>query len=191
LLSSVATPSVVLDIGCGYGVPGCWVLEQFPKAQVYGIDPDRERIRVAARVFADRGSVRCDLAPNIPLAPEAADLAFLLDMIHFLDDAALGLTLRRLRSALRPNGLLIIRAVILPPDDKRSWYWHFDAIKMKIAGTVGHYRPVEHIVQIIAQSGFESRHRALSGDNPESAWIIAAPLPGEDFSDPSSTLTQH
>jgi predicted exporter/SAM-dependent methyltransferase len=191
LLNGTSEPKVILDIGCGYGLPGCWMLDHFPTGTVYGIDPDRERIRVAARVFGDRGNAQCDLAPNIPLAPEAADLAFMLDVIHFLDDSALRLTLQRLHPALRPDGVVVIRAVVPPPDMRRSWHWHFDALKMKWSGVTGHYRTVDRITEIMTETGFESRHASLSGENPESAWIIAVPLPGAKATDTSETPTFH
>jgi len=51
----------ILDIGCGYGVPACWCLEYCPQAAVYGIDPDPERIRVAALATGSRGTMICGL----------------------------------------------------------------------------------------------------------------------------------
>ena len=45
----------IYDIGCGYGVPACWFLECFPESRVYGIDPNPERVRVAALATGDRG----------------------------------------------------------------------------------------------------------------------------------------
>lgn len=162
----------VLDIGCGFGVPGCWVLERFDKARIYGIDPDPERIRVAALVFGDRGRAVCDLAPNIPAAREPADAALLLDMIHFLDDDGLKLTLRRLHGALDDAATLILRAVV-PPPGRTSLHWKLDALRMKLKRIPAFHRPVNAITAMIAESGFQVRQTALSGGNPESVWIIA------------------
>ena len=167
----------VLDIGCGYGVPGAWVLEHFPEARIYGIDPDPQRIRVADRVYAERGQARCDLAPHIPQAPGPADAAFMLDMSHYLDDAALDLTLQRLRAALDPKARLVIRALIPRPDNNYSKTWQVEVLKMKIAHVPTYHRSVADLSTALVQAGYEVRRTTVSGDNPESAWLIATPLP--------------
>jgi SAM-dependent methyltransferase len=163
----------VLDIGCGFGVPGSWVLERFDQARIYGIDPDPERIRVAGFVFGERGRATCDLAPNIPAAPHPADAALLLDMIHFLDDAGLRLTLERLHAALDTGAALIIRAVVPQRDGRASLLWKIDALRMKINGIPAFHRPVDAITRMLAETGFHLRHESLSGGNPESVWIVA------------------
>lgn len=163
----------VLDIGCGYGVPGCWVLERFGDARIYAIDPDPERIRVASLAFGERGRAACDLAPNIPAAPLAADAAMLLDMIHFLDDDGLTLTLQRLHAALAGGARLIVRAVVPPPDGRVSLLWKLDALRMKFNGIASFHRPVDAVAALLEATGFTVRRTALSGGNPESAWIIA------------------
>ena len=40
-------PKTIIDIGCGYGVPTAWILDQYPSAKIFGFDPDPERIALA------------------------------------------------------------------------------------------------------------------------------------------------
>jgi predicted exporter/SAM-dependent methyltransferase len=167
----------VLDIGCGFGVPGCWILEHFNAARIYGIDPDPERIRVAARVFGEKGVLTCAAAPEIPKAPEPADAAFLLDILHFLDDTALRLTLSRLQKSLHAEALLVIRAVV-PPPGKPSRLWKLDAFRMRLAGIPVYHRSVEGMAGMIADAGFHLQETCLSGANPESVWMIATAMSG-------------
>jgi predicted exporter len=167
----------VLDVGCGYGVPGCWILEHFPGARIYGNDPDRERIRVAERVFGERGKLTCAAAPEIPQAPEAADAAFLLDIVHFLDDTAFRLTLARLRKSLHADAVLILRAVV-PPPGETSRLWKLDAFRMRLTGIPVHHRSVELLGEMITESGFELQEPRFSGGNRESVWLIARAAPG-------------
>lgn len=167
----------VFDIGCGFGVPGCWLLEHFKSARIYGLDPDAERIRVAARVFGEKGVLTCAAAPVIPKTPEPADAAFLLDITHFLDDAALRLTLSRLQKSLHAEALLIIRAVV-PPPGKTSRLWKLDAFRMKMAGISVYHRSVEALSGMIEEAGFHLKETCLSGGNPESVWLIAMVAPG-------------
>ena len=164
---------IALDIGCGYGVPGCWLLEHFEDLCLYGIDPDPERVRVANRAFGDRGEVVCAAAPDIPVAPGKADAAFLLDIIHFLDDPALALTLSRLREAMHPKAAMIIRAVV--PIDKRkpSLLWKVDALRMRLSGIKAHHRPISAIEEMLQASGFTLEQTMASGGNQELVWLVA------------------
>ena len=98
LPSLLSDPDIrsVADIGCGYGVPACWILERFPDAMVYGMDPDPRRTRVASRVIEKRGVITVAGAPDIPETPGPVDMAMMLDIIHFLDDEQFSLTLKKL-----------------------------------------------------------------------------------------------
>ena len=85
----------IIDIGSGYGVPACWLLERFPESRVYGIDPDPDRVRVASMAVGKRGFITRGRAPDVPTVPEPADLALMLDSVHYLKDDELRLTLRK------------------------------------------------------------------------------------------------
>ena len=54
----VKNPRRIIDIGCGYGVPATWLLEIYPQAEVYGLEPDEERVLIASRVIGNRGQCR-------------------------------------------------------------------------------------------------------------------------------------
>jgi hypothetical protein len=45
LAAFVKKPECIIDVGTGYGVPAVWLLEIYPRAKVFGIEPDRELIR--------------------------------------------------------------------------------------------------------------------------------------------------
>ncbi len=165
----------LLDIGCGYGVPACWILERLPEAKVYGMDPDQERVRVASEVIRKRGRAYPAGAPEIPRFPEKADAAFMLDMCHYLNDEDLKLTLFRLKEALEPGGCLILRAVI-PPPAKPSKLWRLYAVKQRLFKEKIYHRSVEEFSEMIRKVGFLLKESRPSGKNPESAWFIAENL---------------
>jgi SAM-dependent methyltransferase len=173
ILEGCRNLKTVLDIGCGYGVPGCWLLTHYENVRIHAIEPDPERVRVAARVFEDRGHVTVGAAPDIPEAPEKADAAFLLDMSHFLDDDALSLTLTRLRQSMNPGALLVIRAVVPPPDGRVSRLWKIDALRMKLAGIRPHHRSTEELAKMMTDAGFLMEKTEISGGNRESVWLVA------------------
>ena len=162
----------IMDIGTGYGVPACWLLERFPKAKVFGIDPDGERVRVASMVLGERGVVNQDAAPHVPSVPVPADAAIMLDMIHYLPDDALALTLKRLSINLSHNGWLLIRAAA-PSGKNRSWLWKVEALKSILTKTPLHYRSVDKIVDMLSGAGFRVKIKIPSGSRGESIWFMA------------------
>jgi uncharacterized protein len=162
----------IMDIGTGYGVPACWLLERFPKATLFGIDPDGERVRVASVVMGERGQVKQDAAPHVPSVPVPADAAIMLDMIHYLPNDALALTLKRLSMNLTRNGRLLIRAAA-PSEGHRSWLWKLEALKSILTQTPLYYRSVDKIVEMLSGAGFQVKIKIPSGSSGESVWLMA------------------
>jgi SAM-dependent methyltransferase len=169
----------VLDIGCGYGVAACALLEWRGEAKIFGIDPDPGRVRVARAVFGSRGQAGVGLAPEIELAgfPDRFDAVFVLDVIHFMSDSALDLSLQRIHGGLEEGGHLVIRAIV-PPGDGGSWPWKFAKIRRAMTGAFACHRPVEKIREMIARVGFDVEKSQKSGGNPELVWFIARAIRG-------------
>ncbi|MEW6672174.1 MAG: MMPL family transporter [Thermodesulfobacteriota bacterium] len=170
LMESTRAIRIIMDIGCGYGVPACWLLERFPEARIYGIDPNPERVRAASLAIGENGAATLGRAPDLPKAPGPADLVTMLDMIHYLDDGDLRLTLQRLRDALAPDGSLMIRAA-LPPKGRPSLAWRFEDLKNKLAGTACYYRPFDEVATMLAAAGLKIERTAASGSKEDLVWI--------------------
>lgn len=164
----------IIDIGCGYGVPGSWLLKRYPSSRLYGIEPQPDRVRVAALALGARGQISQGAAPAIPESPGPVDLAFMLDMNHFLNDGDWQLTLTRIREKLAANGLLVVRAVI-PPTRSRPWTWWFENLKMKLNQTPAFYRSLTRTADLLATAGYHLEKQAPSGKHGELHWFIARP----------------
>jgi uncharacterized protein len=173
-LNGVPELRTVLDIGCGYGVAGCALLEWRGEMKIFGIDPDRARVRAAGAVFGSRGQAFMGLAPEFetPGLPDRFDAVFVLDVIHFIPDSALSLTLLKIRGKMEEGGTLVIRAII-PPSDGGSWPWKFAKIRRVMTGDFACHRPVEKIHEMITSAGFNVEKSEMSGGNPELVWFIA------------------
>lgn len=173
ILKSGGAVKTIIDIGCGYGVPASWLIERFPEAFLYGIEPAAERVRIASLVVGPRGRIVQGRAPDVPEVPRAADLTTMLDMVHFLDDEALRLTLARVGERLRADGgRLIIRASIRP-QRRRPWVWWLENAKLRLAGLTACYRSAERLEKMIARAGFGITATLPSGNNGELVWLIA------------------
>lgn len=174
LMESRRAPAVILDIGCGYGAPACWLLERFPGAKLYGIDPDSERVRVAARAVGENGTISLGRAPDIPVASAAADLVILFDMIQYISDDDLSLLLQRIFPATAPGAEIIIRAGL--PADKRfplALWW--EKLNCRLRGIQCYYRSSENIIKIIEAAGYLVRRTFPSGSQKDLIWIEAVP----------------
>lgn len=172
----VAPPVSIIDIGCGYGMTGCALLEWLPNARVYGLDPSAARAKVANAAFASRGQATQGSAPDflLPDLPTSPDAVFMLDVIHFLNDDQLQLTLTRIAQLLGPDGHLYIRAII-PPTQKKSWLWRFDIRRRKMLNIPTHHRSTDQLKECLIAAGLHVLHIGPSGGNPELAWLIACP----------------
>ncbi len=171
-LESYQRIRTIIDIGVGYGVPACWLLERFPESKVYGIDPDPDRVRIATMALGKRGFITRGRAPEIPRVPEPADMAIMLDCIHYLKDDELRLSFEGLGRSLSRGGTLIIRTVV-PPGRRFSLLWWWENCKLRIHGTQCCYRSLEQIAALVLQAGFRVELTAPSGSKGELVWMIA------------------
>jgi hypothetical protein len=95
----------------------------------------------------------------------------MLDMIHFLDDDQLSLTLKRLSVILGQKGRLIIRAS-LPPAYPFPWVWWMENLRNKAAGIRCHNRSFDEIETIVLQAGFDIELSAPSGFKGDLVWFV-------------------
>jgi SAM-dependent methyltransferase len=172
LASFLESPRHVIDIGCGYGVPAVWLLSLFPQARVYGLDPDRRRVTIAARAFGDRGSAAVGKAPDLPAAsPDQVDTALMLDMIHLISDDELRLTLRRLYDKIVPGGKLILRTTV-PSRKAVHWLRRIEEWRLKALRLTPHFRSSEEVTALLSESGFMVELTEPTAADREETWFI-------------------
>ena len=172
LLPEQRDPANILDVGCGYGVPACWMARRFPKAFIHGIDPQAEQVRVAALALGNRGAVTQGAAPELPPTDVLLDLATMLDMSHYLPDWALEKTLEQIHERLISGGRLIMRSV-LPRTASPHWTWYLEDLKLRVGGVGVCYRDVETIGAILHRCGFEILESRASGSRGDMWWHVA------------------
>lgn len=172
LADFVKEPETIIDVGSGYGVPAVWLLELFPQARIYGVEPDRKRVHFASRAIGARGRMTVGAAPELPGLPERADTALILDMIHMLTDDEFRMTLQRLYEKLLPAGTLILRAT-LPSDKKISWKRWIEMTRIKMEGGIPHYRSEKDILAALEACGFRVTNTEWSAPGEEERWFVA------------------
>ncbi len=167
----VRDPRRIMDIGCGFGVPAVWLLELYPEAKVFGLEPDEERALIARRVLGGRGDVQTGLAPDLPETEGPVDTVLMLDMLHYLDDDALRLVYRRIYERLAPGGALVIRATV-PSERKFPWKRWMEEARLKITGTPRRFRREEAVAGFLAAAGFDASVHASPVSGVEEKWFI-------------------
>jgi len=163
----------ILDIGCGYGVPACWILDRFPGARIFGVDPDPERVRIAARAIGDNGTTAVGSAPALPFEGQEVDMALLFDMIHYLDDNQLIETLQTIHSRLTCQGKIVIRVTIPDPANTSSWRW-IETFRVRLRRQPVYFRSEIELYALIENCGFSVEAVDPSGNQREETWIMAS-----------------
>ena len=116
----VQNPRRIIDIGCGYGIPATWLLEIYPQAEVYGLEPDEVRVLIASYAIGNRGRVVAGRAPDLPEVDGAVDYVLMLDMLHLISDQEVQIVFQRIYEKLEAGGTLLIRATV-PSGRKVPW----------------------------------------------------------------------
>lgn len=172
LLPNSGNVSRIMDIGTGFGVPACFILERFPHARIFGLEPDPESRRISAMAISGQGRIDPGGAPELPAVSAPVQVAMMLDMSHFLTPDAFKQTLEKIRPAMDSGGTLIIRAII-PPTGKPTPAWHIEKLKLKFKGVVPHYLSVQAVTDLINEADFREVYTKVSGNNPETVWFVA------------------
>jgi cyclopropane fatty-acyl-phospholipid synthase-like methyltransferase len=108
----IASGDRVIDLGCGQGLLAALLWAAGSDCRIDGIemmpaDVDRARIALAAAIAQRRASFVCADIRRTPYGQ--ADVAVMLDVLHYIDYDDQRRVLERLRAALAPRGLLLLR----------------------------------------------------------------------------------
>ena len=167
----VKNPRRIIDIGCGYGIPAVWLLEIYPRAQVFGLEPDEVRALNASYAIGSRGRVQVGLAPDLPEVEGSVDYVLMLDMLHYLDDDELRLALRRIYEKLETGGTLLIRATV-PSDRKVPWKRWMERLRLKVTNIPERFRREDEITGFMEQTGFDVQVHTSPTPGVEEKWFV-------------------
>jgi predicted exporter/SAM-dependent methyltransferase len=167
----VHNPRQIIDIGCGYGIPSTWLLEIYPQAQLFGLEPDEERVLIANRAIGARGNVQVGRAPDLPEVDSSVDYLLMLDMLHLINDEELQLVLKRIYEKLETGGTLLIRATI-PSDKKIPWKRWMEKARLKLTGMQERFRQENEIAGFMAASGLSVEVFTSPTEGVEEKWFV-------------------
>jgi 2-polyprenyl-3-methyl-5-hydroxy-6-metoxy-1,4-benzoquinol methylase len=124
----------VLDIGCGFGLFGCYFSAMYPEMRYTGYDLNESRIdratTAANRLGLQNVSFHVGDARDIKIDDEY-DAVLMVDLLHHIDDEAKSSLLRTCASHLAPDGRLIVKDVTTHPFPKIAFTWALDVVMTK------------------------------------------------------------
>ena len=181
----------VLDLGCGQALLAAWLHaaarmheagrwpDGWPPAprprSVRGIelmtrDVERARRALGTDVDVEAGDIRtCDFG--------TADAVVVLDVLHYLDFPAQHAVLRRVRCALPPGGLLLLRVGDAAGGFRHRLTRWVDAVVMRARGHARidpHCRNVGEWRAILGDAGFDSEALPMSQGTPFANVLLIA-----------------
>jgi len=172
LADFIKNPKNIIDIGCGYGVPSSWLLELYPQARIFAVEPDSSRAFIASKAYGASGEVVVGSAPDLPSVSGKFDTALLLDIIHYLNDEDLRKSLKWIRTRLIRNGILIIR-VTIPSAKRFPWERLLEYYRVKMLKINAYFRTDTKLKKLIQESGFKVKLVESTAKKREETWIIA------------------
>jgi SAM-dependent methyltransferase len=154
----------VLDLGCGFGLFSLYYAQLRPSLRFHGVDLNPRRIAIAreaarrldlANVEYSVGDARGFRAPR----PYAG--AYMLDIVHHVEPAAVRPLLTELHAALVPGARLLVKDIDRYPAYKR-WFTHALDVLMS-PGSPPHYWAADALQAELERTGFRV-HRHLMVD---------------------------
>lgn len=130
-----------LDVGCGHGLWVFLMAQARPACQIWGLDPDGEKILLAQQVagLGSFSNVRLftGLAEELPLP--ICSIITLIDVLYLIPFEQQETLLKTLADQLAPDGLLLLKTMGRHPRWKYAWNWLEEMLMVRVLRiTYGH-----------------------------------------------------
>lgn len=179
----------VLEIGCGFGLFGCYYSARNPGLIYHGIDLNAKRIDMAQtaarRLGLDNARfVVGDACETLELEDEY-DVIVMMDLLHHIPDAGKRDLIAQVLPRLHPQGRLIIKEIAPDPAWKHAftwaldvvmtrgfdmWYWRPEQFRELIDSSfdletypIADWLPYPHIVYLFSHDHLEAPHTLGQG----------------------------
>jgi 2-polyprenyl-3-methyl-5-hydroxy-6-metoxy-1,4-benzoquinol methylase len=121
----------ILEVGCGFGLFGCYFAALNPDVQYLGYDLNPRRVEMAnlaaTRLGLQNASFHCANARELSVN-EQFDAVMLVDLMHHVDDETKKRLVTMAAGQLTPGGRLIIKDVTTHPSFKIGFTWALDVL---------------------------------------------------------------
>ncbi len=180
--------TVVLDAGCGTGSYSQAMLHYVGRIEAVDLNPGMLEVaeqKLAEEQAEGRVSFHASRIDALPFEDAAFDGVMINQVLHHLqDDPAKGFPAHRqvfqeFARVLKPGGVLTVNTC--SQEQLRHGYWHYSLIPEAADALRHRYAPVDELIEILDDHGFEHRGRFAPVD---------ATLQGEAYFDPHGPLSK-
>jgi cyclopropane fatty-acyl-phospholipid synthase-like methyltransferase len=191
----------VLEIGCGFGLFGCYFAARDTRVAWRGLDLNAGRIdmarRAARRLELDNAQFEVGDARDILALDGQYDAVLMMDLLHHIPDDSKRQLLHAVLKSLAPGGSLIVKDVTRDPSWKlfftwvldvamtmgfEMWYWSPGQLRQAVppefeieSYPLNDLLPYPHIVYVVSRPpADQDRGRAAVSVGPEPSRIAQA-----------------
>lgn len=173
----------VLDVGCGRGQLGLFLVELERVSRLVGFDLDARKVHVAQGAGGADATFSASDVATTALAP--VDTVLLIDVLHYLPPVEQDTVLARAARALRPSGRIVIREVEGHGGLRARITGAFERIAMAIGYNATRHRlavrPSAEIVSRLEALGLVCERVDASGSVPFRNVLIVARAPDRNL----------
>ena len=180
--------TVILDAGCGTGNYSQAMLGYVGRIEAVDLNPGM--LEVASRKLAqardeERISFHSGAIDDLPFEDATFDGVMINQVLHHLpDEPSRGFpahrrVFREFARVLKPGGVLVVNTC--SQEQLRHGYWHYHLIPEAADALRSRYAPLDELLEIFEESGFEHRGRFAPLD---------AAVQGESYFDPRGPLNE-
>lgn len=144
VLPTFDQPTMIVDVGCGYGRLSGALLERFPRTRVRGIDAAQEMLDAARERLAAHGdrfeTYRADIEDRVWRRDGPLDAVVSMLAVHHLEGEQKRALFDDVLTALRPGGALLIADLVAPASSfgielaRRSWDEAVEKASLQLRG---------------------------------------------------------
>jgi SAM-dependent methyltransferase len=164
----------IVDVGCGVGLLAFYLRECGLAQPITGIDTDAAKIAAASAIAAHFDGIRFMVGDARDLGELSGSFA-LLDVLHYMPDAAQAAVLDAVAGAVPPGGTVVIRDAVRDG----SWRYRMTVVEETFAKSIGWLRVpmlrfprMETIVEPFRTRGFAEEIRPLWGRTPFNNYLF-------------------
>ena len=174
-----ASAMPLLDIGCGLGLLGQYLREHGWHGAYHGIDLDTAKVAAARAAAPQWRDFRCEIGNAAALPPFQGHVA-LIDVLHYLPQAAQQQLLRAVATRVAPGASLLIRNVLRAPGWRfrvtQAEEWLIRSVRWMRA-PVSHYPTRAELEQPLLAAGFRVDVMPLWQGTPFNSYALLAHRP--------------
>ena len=177
LLFTQATPSTILDIGCGDGLLTSFIQALYPQAQVYGCDTNSESIEFARLAYP---TITFDsMDTTLPYQDATFDVVIASHVLHHIAHDRHAWYVQEMNRVLKPGGTLIVLE-LNPYNPITAWQFKKNPLEKGLTMvsaryTAGLLRPLG-VASTIFYGFFMNHLQWLQGQEHYLAWLFVGPL---------------